>query len=157
MSAADPGIDGYSDVRQTQLTLSPAMAVYLAPFLNAGPLVNWEWVSYTYEMPGSRSITASKSAWGLGGKVGFIVPWSGGFFRPLPYLDLGGGVEFASSDDGLETVSDTGLLALIAGGIKLKVGECFYLSASESFTHHGTLDYENHFTTAFGFSGLIGP
>jgi hypothetical protein len=85
------------------------------------------------------------------------VNWSDGFGRPLPFFDLGAGGEFLSQSYGDIDNTESGGFVSIAGGIKLKIGECFYLSLSQAFAHQSALAYDNRFTTAFGFSGLIGP
>lgn len=145
-----------SDATSTIFTMSPAVGVYLAPFINVGPLVNWELTSTTYKPSNGGTSTYSYSLLDMGGKVGFIIPWSEGFFRPLPFIDLGSGLERRSQDSGDDSDSESGGFVQIGGGIKLKIGECFYLSLSQSFSHQSVLAYENQFRTAFGFSGLIG-
>lgn len=141
----------YAD--ETAISLNPGVAVYLAPFLNIGPLFSWSHFSYDYV--GSARTNSSSSLLDIGGKVGFLVNWSDGFGRPLPFLDLGAGGEFVSQEY-TSSNSDNGAIFTVTGGIKLKVGECFYLSVSESYNHRGVSSFDNQFLSGVGFSGLIG-
>jgi hypothetical protein len=143
----------YNHVNETSLSLNPGAAVYLAPFINIGPLLSWNLVSYDYV--DSDQPDYSYSALDLGAKIGFLVNWSDGFGRPLPFFDLGLGGEFQNQKTSGSS-SETGLAALLVGGIKLKVGESFYLSVFESYDHHGVSSFDNQFISGVGFSGLIG-
>jgi hypothetical protein len=140
-------------VNEASFSLNPGAALYLTPFFNIGPLLSWSLVSYDYDYEDQPDY--SYSLLDLGGKIGFLVNWSDGFGRPLPFFDLGLGEEFQTSKSGSSN-SKTGLAALLAGGIKLKVGESFYLSIFESYAHHAGSAFENQFISGAGFSGLIG-
>lgn len=143
---------GNDYITQTALTLNPGAAVYLARFFNIGPIVNLSRYSTRYEEPGYSASRTTSSFWDLGGKIGFLVNWSDGFGRPLPFIDLGSGLELRS----IESESESGGFMLAMGGIKLKIGECFYFALSESYTRRSISSYENLFSTGIGFSGLIG-
>lgn len=140
---------------ETQFLLQPEAAVYLARFLNIGPVLDW---GLYYAKSKSSSSSSTSGGLDLGGKIGFLVPWSDGFGRPLPFFDLGLAASRTSYDYGVTYGSHSkwGGLLLGKAGIKLKIGECFYLALFEQYSRRSLSSYENQFTTGFGFSGLIG-
>jgi hypothetical protein len=138
---------------QADLYLSPSVAVYLAPFVNIGPVLGWSFYTTDYEDPDATDYSANTLDLGL--KVGFLVNWSNGFGRPLPYFDFGSGGTFINQS-GLSTSSHNGFFFTGTTGVKLKIGECFYLSLFERYNHNSVDYIDNEFTSGVGFSGLIG-
>jgi hypothetical protein len=138
----------------TGFSLNPGVAIYLAPFVNIGPVLSWS--HYTTEYDEDSFSKYSSTALDMGGKVGFLVNYSDGFGRPLPYFDFGLGVESVSQKFA-QSSSDNGVFFFGVAGVKLKIGECFYLSLYESYHRSSVSTFENQITSGVGFSGIIGP